>query len=426
MTSEAKQANKILKDNNPNIFNLLSPRGRDIYFPKKGILNQSREATGKKINATIGIATHDNGEAMHFSEISDIVGLTPKEIYNYAPGYGIKELRELWRKEMANKNPGLKDIKTSLPVVTCGLTHALHVAGYLFAGKGERIIIPNFYWENYDLIFQNSFGAVFDSFDLFDINNGFNISGLKKKLSIEGKKIILLNFPNNPTGYSPTEEEAHLIAETIKEGAKKSEIAVIMDDAYFGLEYEEKTFKQSMFSLLADADEKILAIKIDGTSKEEFAWGLRVGFITFGGRRLGERGLEVLADKAAGIVRSTISNASNLSQNLIMRALKSEKHNNEKVNYKIILKERYEETASVLRKNKEYMQYFKALPFNSGYFMCVEILLPNIAEDIRQKLLAKFDIGTIALDNVLRIAFSSVPKNKIKDLFDSIYQACKK
>ena len=34
--------------------------------------------------------------------------------------------------------------------------------------------------------------------------------------------------------------------------------------------------------LLAQAHQNILAIKIDGATKEEFVWGLRVGFITYG------------------------------------------------------------------------------------------------------------------------------------------------
>ena len=36
------------------IFNLLSHKGRQIYFPSAGILGQAAEAKGRTINGTIG------------------------------------------------------------------------------------------------------------------------------------------------------------------------------------------------------------------------------------------------------------------------------------------------------------------------------------------------------------------------------------
>ena len=41
-----------------------------------------------------------------------------------------------------------------------------------------------------------------------------NVAGLKAKLarpSKGGKKVVLLNFPNNPSGYTPTDSEAKAI-----------------------------------------------------------------------------------------------------------------------------------------------------------------------------------------------------------------------
>ncbi|MBI2117570.1 aminotransferase class I/II-fold pyridoxal phosphate-dependent enzyme, partial [Candidatus Peregrinibacteria bacterium] len=50
------------------------------------------------------------------------------------------------------------------------------------------------------------------------------------------KKVLLLNFPNNPTGYSPRREEAAMICDVIRACAEGGNaIVVIIDDAYFGL-----------------------------------------------------------------------------------------------------------------------------------------------------------------------------------------------
>jgi len=89
-----------------------------------------------------------------------------------------------------------------------------------------------------------------------------------------------------------------------------------------------------------------------------------------------------------------------------------------------ILKNRY----AVLRNevNKPaYQEYFKALPFNSGYFMCVEPKKGLVAEEVRKHLLEKYSTGVIVLGNVIRLAFSAVPQAKIPQLVENIYKACK-
>ena len=57
-------------------------------------------------------------------------------------------------------------------------------------------------------------------------------------------------------------------------------LVVLLDDAYFGLFYED-SIKESLFGLLADTHPNILPVKIDGATKENYVWGLRVGFITY-------------------------------------------------------------------------------------------------------------------------------------------------
>ena len=54
LNPQAKELNEKIKRDNPAVYELLSEKGRAIYFPKKGILAQTAEAKGKKINATIG------------------------------------------------------------------------------------------------------------------------------------------------------------------------------------------------------------------------------------------------------------------------------------------------------------------------------------------------------------------------------------
>ncbi len=417
---QAEELNKALPQ---PVLRLLSAKGKAAYWPVRGILQQAADAKGAALDASVGIAYDDDGEPMRLEAIGKNLLLVPKDAYPYAPGSGVKGLREAWKAEMKAKNPSLT-AATSLPVVTAGLTHALSVAGTLFLDPGDTIILPDLYWPNYGLILGHGCGAELAPFPMFT-EGGFNVQGLKSALEGPGKKAVLLNFPNNPTGYTPTEQEAERIVGALKEAAERGPILVILDDAYYGLVYEEGVAQESLFAALAELHENLVAVKVDGASKEEFAWGFRVGFLTYGGKSLSQAGLQALEAKTAGTVRATVSNAPHHSQSLILAALRDPKHQEEKLQKFDTLKTRYATVKKVLEE-KEYGKLFTPLPFNSGYFMCLRLAKGLDAENVRQALL-KDGVGVIALPgNLLRVAFSGIPASKLPALFDKIASASKK
>ncbi len=53
LNPQAEQLNETIKSENPLVYDLLSRRGKAIFFPKEGILAQGQEAKGKEINATL-------------------------------------------------------------------------------------------------------------------------------------------------------------------------------------------------------------------------------------------------------------------------------------------------------------------------------------------------------------------------------------
>ena len=88
-----------------------------------------------------------------------------------------------------------------------------------------------------------------------------------------------------------------------------------------------------------------------------------------------------------------------------------------------IMKQRYDTIKGTLTEEK-YKKYFTPLPFNSGYLMCIQLADSLDSEEVRQLLIQKYNIGTISLDKILRLAFSSVASKDIKELIDGIYNAC--
>jgi len=428
INSQAEELNSTIKTCSSTVYELLSKKGKAIYFPSKGILAQGMAARGKEINATIGTAYEDDGKPMVLPSMACLLDIDNKDAFPYAPSDGIKPLRNKWQELIRVKNPSLGTKEISLPVVTGGVTNGLSMVGYMFVEEGDDIIVADLYWENYDLVYTSAYGAELKFFNFFK-NKLFDIDSFRELVNAgpTGKKIVLLNFPNNPSGYTPTKEAGKEIISVLKEAAEAgNKLMVVLDDSYFGLIFEDDIFTESLFAQLAPAHENLLAIKADGITKEEYAWGLRVGFITYGIKN-GSKGLyKALESKTAGAIRGNISSSSHPSQSLFLNALKSETHEQEKERNKEKIKERYLKVKEVLEAHKEYEEYFEELPFNSGYFMCIR--LKNLNPDtVWQSLLNQYNTGLICYGDkgLFRIAFASTPADKIEKLFNNIYSACK-
>jgi aspartate/methionine/tyrosine aminotransferase len=425
MNPLAKQLNETLERENPHIYEMLSSLGKEIYFPKVGILSQSAEAKTKatKYNATIGTAL-ENGQPMHLKVIQDTLSAyAPKDLYEYAPPAGKSELRTAWRKKMIVENPTLEGKLFGNPLVTNALTHGLSIVADLFVGPGDSVIIPDKNWENYELTYGIRRGAEIVNYPLYNANNTFNSAALREAIlgqKDKGKAIVILNFPNNPTGYTPGAEEGRQIIAAIEAGAKAGiNIVVVTDDAYFGLFFEDSVH-ESLFGHLSDLHPRVLPIKIDGATKEEYVWGFRVGFITYAVQN--EAILSALEQKTMGIIRATISSGPHPSQTFVLHALNAPEFEAQKLEKYNIMKGRANCVKQLLD-NGKYKDSWDYYPFNSGYFMCLKLKTVD-AEKLRLHLLDRYGVGTIALGETdLRVAFSCIEESSLAELFELIYQA---
>ena len=404
------------------ILSMLSQKGRRAYFPSRGILGQSAEAKDAAINATIGTAFEEDGSPLCLECLEELVKL-PSTAFLYAPSFGLPGLRDMWRSMLLTKNPSLAGKAFSLPVVTHALTHGLSVAGHLFLDSGDAIILPDLYWDNYELLFEESYGAVLTTFPMF-ADACFNVAGMEALLTAPGdKKIVLLNFPNNPTGYSASEKDTAAICAVILRAAEAGKkIVVILDDAYFGLVYEPGISKESHFSQLANMHSNVLAVKLDGPTKEDYVWGFRAGFITFGCHGATAAQYKALEAKAAGAVRGSISSASSIGQHLLLKAYGMPAYAEQKLAKFEILQSRYQRIKEILAGHPEYAASFQPMPFNSGYFMCVKPLDVD-PEALRKRLLSTKSTGVIVLSGLIRLAFSAVPYDKLDALFANVHSA---
>jgi len=432
MNPIAKELNEIIRKGNEHVYEMLSEVGKNLFFPK-GILSQSAEAKEKahRFNATIGMAT-EKGRTMHLASVMAMLsGLKPSEALTYAPSFGIMPLRQTWQEALFEKNPSLKGKDISLPVVSNAITHGLSVVSDMWVDPGDVIILPDKMWGNYNLIFAVRRGAEIVHYDLFDGQGKFNLNAFETRVQTEAenreKIIVILNFPNNPTGYTINHQEADNIADILIRTAQGgTNVLALTDDAYFGLFYDDNGLKESIFAKLMGRDPRLLAVKLDGATKENFVWGLRVGFVTYGGSFDGESrpAYDSLERKTAGAVRGSISNAAHLSQEIVLKSLKSDEYAAEKQEKFQIMKDRAQEVKRVLSDPK-YEHAWEPYPFNSGYFMCLKLKTVD-AEPLRVHLLDKYGVGLISLGKTdLRVAFSCLEKEDTQELFDIVLKGVK-
>ncbi len=430
MNSIAQELNQQIQEANPHVYEMLSDMGKALFFPK-GILSQSAEAKeyGYMVNATIGIAREKDSVISLSSLNSLLPNLTPDEYLPYASSFGIPELRQKWHEQLYKKNPGLAGQTISLPVVTCGITHGVSLVSDIWVNPDDVLVLPDMIWGNYRMIFSVKNQAQIIQYATYDKDlTRFNVEGFRQIMEEQAKthdKIVtLLNFPHNPSGYSLTKTEADEMAEILLDIARQgTRVVAVVDDAYFGLFFDEDTSKESLFAKIAGKHERLLAIKLDGATKEDYVWGLRVGCITYGVSSCNsghnQTLYQALEKKTAGCIRGTISNVSHLSQRLVVTSMNDPEYEQLKGEKFDLLKSRAMAIKEELKK-PEYAEEFSAYPFNSGYFMCIRLKHVH-AEDLRKYLLKTYGAGLIATsDTDLRIAFSCLSKNQVTPLFEII------
>lgn len=154
---------------------------------------------------------------------------------HYAPNKGIYPLRKAIADHYGKR--GMDYDPEEEIIVTNGGIEALFIILSACLDPGDQVIISNPYWSNH--LEQIKFcGGVPLQVPVYE-KNGFQFDpdDLEKAIT-EKTKMLLLNFPSNPTGGVATEENLRAIAEI----AMDKDLLVISDDAYEQLTYGKETF----------------------------------------------------------------------------------------------------------------------------------------------------------------------------------------
>jgi len=182
----------------------------------------------------------------------------------YTPSAGTPELREAIAKHLVGK--GISTAAKNV-IVTPGAKHAIFCAMAATLDPGDEVIIPCPCW-TYEAI-ALTFGAkpVYVETTQAD---GFKLRAERLKKAITPKtKMILLNYPNNPTGAVMKKEELKAVADL----ATDHKLWVLSDEIYDCLVYEGK--HASVMGLPGMAERTVY---VNGFSKAYAMTGWRLGY----------------------------------------------------------------------------------------------------------------------------------------------------
>lgn len=422
--STAEALNQTLEREAPAVAAALSPLGRRAFYPPD-IPFQAAQARGKKYNATIGQITDGAGRILALPTIAAALDRLSDEDRNrallYSPIEGIAELRERWQKWQApSPSPvaGGKVPASSVPIVTCGLAHALALTADVFAGPGRKVFIPAPFWGNYRQVYGVRTGAEVVAVPAFP---GYRFDPRALAVAISQlptgePAVALLNIPANPTGYSPTPEERRALAASLLWEAEKRPIVVVCDDAYAGLVYEQGIPTESLFWDLAGRSPNLIPLLVTGSTKELVFFGGRVGFLTLPWASDSPI-TGALESKIKGLIRSGIGSPPALSQMVLLQALRKDDIRKEIAVVVGVLADRYRALRSELARAEREHGAFRVLPFNSGVFALVELPEGIDADRLRRHLLDNEDVGLVSIgEKYLRIAFCSLAVEAVPEL----------
>lgn len=219
----------------------------------------------------------------------------------YTSNLGLLSLREKIA-GFAKKKYNLEYKPKNEILVTVGASEGIDNALRAYIDEGDEVIIPEPCFVCYSAMAALAGAKVINI--PTKAEDGFLLTPKQLKAAITPKtKILLIGYPNNPTGAVISKEQMEALAEIIRE----TDIIVISDEIYSELSYFDKHIS---FASIDGMKER--TIVVNGFSKTFAMTGWRLGYLL---------GKENLIDPICKIHQYAIMSAPTMSQYAALKAL---------------------------------------------------------------------------------------------------------
>lgn len=185
----------------------------------------------------------------------------------YTSNAGLKELKEEICRYLKRKQGVTYDAGHEV-LVTVGGSEAIDIGLRAMLNPGEEVLIPQPSYVSYEpcTVLAGGVPVIIE----LKAENEFRLTAQELEDAITDKtKILILPFPNNPTGAIMERKDLEAIAEVIR----KHDIFVISDEIY-----SELTYKEKHVSIVEIEGMQERTILINGFSKAYAMTGWRLGY----------------------------------------------------------------------------------------------------------------------------------------------------
>ncbi len=223
------------------------------------------KASGRKV---IQLQVGDPDFATPPSVLDAAMGALRSGLTHYGPSRGSLDLRVAAASKLARDN-GLSYDPESEILITHGGIHAYYLAMQSILNPGDEVLIPDPTWATHANMASMLRAEVVRI--PAPAENGFipYFEAWEKALTAK-TRVIVLNYPSNPTGMYPS--RAYLAK--LQEFAAAHNLWVVSDEVYENLYFEEKPTSAGAF---LDAKERTLLVH--SLSKTYAMTGWRVGYL---------------------------------------------------------------------------------------------------------------------------------------------------
>ncbi|MER2147097.1 MAG: aminotransferase class I/II-fold pyridoxal phosphate-dependent enzyme [Aerococcus urinaeequi] len=190
-----------------------------------------------------------------------------KNFTHYAASDGLQELRQAIANFYQRRHQ--LELNWQQIMVTVGASQGFMITMMALLNPGDKVLIPSPYFPLYGYSTILSGG---DSVFVDTSADGFVLTPEALDHQLQGHpeiKLLMLNYPNNPTGTTYSKDQVKGLAEVLR---KYPDVYVLLDEIYGDLVYEG-----DHYSMVQELPER--TILLAGASKSYAMTGFRLGFL---------------------------------------------------------------------------------------------------------------------------------------------------
>ena len=187
----------------------------------------------------------------------------------YGPNKGIQPLRQAISQRIEKKH-GVKYDPDKEIIVTVGGSEAIDLAVRGLLDPGDEVLVVEPCFVCYAPLVELMGGVAVPVPTRLENNFKLTVEDLRDKIT-ERTKLLILPFPNNPTGAIMTREDLEPIADLLRD----TNIMILSDEIY-----SELTYGREHFSIIELEGMRERTIYVNGFSKAFAMTGWRLGYVT--------------------------------------------------------------------------------------------------------------------------------------------------